>query len=75
MVTKRLTNLGQRDDLRADVVDLAETPLPTAFPAFGQQPPRGTEERLVLVSPRLACEPSPPPSDALGNRFDTKGGG
>ncbi|GGW36125.1 MULTISPECIES: NADPH-dependent FMN reductase [Streptomyces] len=56
VVTKWLTgHLGQRDDLRADVVDLAETPLPTVFPAFGQQPPPGTEEQLALVSPRLAA--------------------
>ncbi|WP_338782713.1 NAD(P)H-dependent oxidoreductase [Streptomyces sp. DG1A-41] len=55
VVTKWLTgHLDQRDDLHADVVDLAETPLPTVFPAFGQQPPPGTEERLARVSPRLA---------------------
>ncbi|NGO14654.1 NAD(P)H-dependent oxidoreductase [Streptomyces sp. HC44] len=48
-------HLEQRDDMRADVVDLAETPLPTVFPAFGQQPPPGTEEALALVTPRLAA--------------------
>ncbi|MFD7457179.1 MULTISPECIES: NADPH-dependent FMN reductase [unclassified Streptomyces] len=48
-------HLAERDDMRADVVDLAETPLPTVFPAFGQQPPPGTEERLALVTPRLAA--------------------
>jgi NAD(P)H-dependent FMN reductase len=56
VVTKWLSgHLGQRDDMRADVVDLAETPLPTVFPAFGQQPPPGTEEALALVTPRLAA--------------------
>ncbi|WP_327353852.1 NADPH-dependent FMN reductase [Streptomyces sp. NBC_01304] len=56
VVTKWLSgHLGQRADMRTDVVDLAETPLPTVFPAFGQQPPPGTEELLSAVSPRLAA--------------------
>ncbi|GAA1902070.1 NAD(P)H-dependent oxidoreductase [Streptomyces durmitorensis] len=56
VVTRWLTgHLAQRDDLTADVVDLAETPLPTVFPAFGQPPAPGTEEMLALVSPRLAA--------------------
>ncbi|MEU0897585.1 NADPH-dependent FMN reductase [Streptomyces massasporeus] len=56
VVTKWLTgHLDQRDDLTADVVDLAETPLPTVFPAFGRQPPPGAREQLALVSPRLAA--------------------
>lgn len=56
VVTKWLSgHLEQRGDMRADVVDLAETPLPTVFPAFGQQPPPGTEEALTLVTPRLAA--------------------
>ncbi|MFI7339948.1 NADPH-dependent FMN reductase [Streptomyces sp. NPDC050085] len=56
VVTKWLTGLlGQRDDLRADVVDLAETPLPTVLPAFGQEPAPGTTEALALVTPRLAA--------------------
>ncbi|WP_338699853.1 NAD(P)H-dependent oxidoreductase [Streptomyces sp. Q6] len=56
VVTKWLSGqLGQRGDLRADVVDLAETPLPTVLPAFGQAPPAGTEEALAAVSPRLAA--------------------
>ncbi|MEU6391500.1 NAD(P)H-dependent oxidoreductase [Streptomyces sp. NPDC046939] len=56
VVTKWLTgHLAQREDLRTDVVDLAETPLPTVLPAFGQEPPPGTAEALALVSPRLAA--------------------
>ncbi|MHC5263619.1 NADPH-dependent FMN reductase [Streptomyces sp. UC4497] len=56
VVTRWLAGqLGQREDLRADVVDLAETPLPTVLPAFGQEPPPGTKEALALVSPRLAA--------------------
>ncbi|MFG2554073.1 NADPH-dependent FMN reductase [Streptomyces sp. NPDC048581] len=56
VVTKWLSgHLKQRRDMRADVIDLAETPLPTVFPAFGQQPPPGTEEALTLVTPRLAA--------------------
>lgn len=48
-------HLAQRDDMTVDVVDLAETPLPTVFPAFGQPPAPGTEKALALVSPRLAA--------------------
>lgn len=56
VVTRWLTGcLDQRDDMTTDVVDLAETPLPTVFPAFGQPPAPGTEEALALVSPRLAA--------------------
>ena len=56
VITTWLTgHLEQRDDLTADVVDLAETPLPTVFPAFGGQPPAGSREQLTLVSPRLAA--------------------
>ncbi|MFH8488239.1 NADPH-dependent FMN reductase [Streptomyces longisporoflavus] len=56
VVTRWLTgHLDQRDDMTTDVVDLAETPLPTVFPAFGQPPAPGTEEALALVSPRLAA--------------------
>ncbi|MFF3639911.1 NADPH-dependent FMN reductase [Streptomyces sp. NPDC002564] len=50
-----MRHLDQREDLRADVVDLAETPLPTVLPAFGQPPAPGTEEALARVSPRLAA--------------------
>ncbi|MDQ0605392.1 NAD(P)H-dependent FMN reductase [Streptomyces canus] len=56
VVTKWLSrHLEQRHDMSADVVDLAEIPLPTVFPAFGQQPPPGTEEALALMTPRLAA--------------------
>lgn len=48
-------HLDQRDDLSVDVVDLAETPLPTVFPAFGKPPAPGTAEALAEVSPRLAA--------------------
>ncbi|WP_327671719.1 MULTISPECIES: NAD(P)H-dependent oxidoreductase [unclassified Streptomyces] len=56
VVTRWLAGqLGQRADLRADVVDLAETPLPTVLPAFGGEPEPGAKEALALVSPRLAA--------------------
>ncbi|MFE6889017.1 NADPH-dependent FMN reductase [Streptomyces sp. NPDC057694] len=56
VVTRWLSGqLGQRADLRTDVIDLVETPLPTVFPAFGEEPAPGTEEALALVSPRLAA--------------------
>ncbi|MFE6743778.1 NADPH-dependent FMN reductase [Streptomyces tubercidicus] len=48
-------HLDQRDDMSTDVIDLAETPLPTVLPAFGQPPAPGTAEALALVSPRLAA--------------------
>ncbi|MGW1788237.1 NADPH-dependent FMN reductase [Streptomyces tubercidicus] len=48
-------HLDQRDDMSTDVIDLAETPLPTVLPAFGQPPAPGTGEVLALVSPRLAA--------------------
>ncbi|CAM5265897.1 NADPH-dependent oxidoreductase OS=Streptomyces alboniger OX=132473 GN=CP975_11105 PE=4 SV=1 [Streptomyces alboniger] len=48
-------HLDQRDDMDVDVVDLAETPLPTVLPAFGRPPAPGTEEALALVTPRLAA--------------------
>ncbi|MFC9242849.1 NADPH-dependent FMN reductase [Streptomyces sp. NPDC057136] len=47
--------LAQRADMTTDVVDLAETSLPTVLPAFGQPPAPGTDEALALVSPRLAA--------------------
>ncbi|WP_055564046.1 NADPH-dependent FMN reductase [Streptomyces atriruber] len=48
-------HLDQRDDMDVDVVDLAETPLPTVLPAFGGPLPPGTEEALAVVTPRLAA--------------------
>ncbi|MWA13193.1 NADPH-dependent FMN reductase [Streptomyces sp. BA2] len=54
VVTQWLTgHLDRRDDMKADVVDLAETPLPTVLPAFGEPPAPGVEEALAQVSPRL----------------------
>ncbi|MGW6361738.1 NADPH-dependent FMN reductase [Streptomyces sp. NPDC055092] len=56
VVTKWLAGrLGERGDMTADVVDLAETPLPTVFPAFGQELPQDSTELLAAVSPRLAA--------------------
>ncbi|MET9493301.1 NAD(P)H-dependent oxidoreductase [Streptomyces sp. NPDC006552] len=56
VVVRWLTGqLGLHDELRADIVDLAETPLPVVLPAFGQAPPPGTREALARVSPRLAA--------------------
>ncbi|WP_369215312.1 NADPH-dependent FMN reductase [Streptomyces flavofungini] len=49
------SHLDQREDMSADVVDLAETPLPTVLPAFGGPLAPGTEEALARVSPRLAA--------------------
>ncbi|MDG4860472.1 NAD(P)H-dependent oxidoreductase [Streptomyces sp. T-3] len=56
VVTKWLSgHLGQRADMRTDVVDLSETPLPTALPAFGQELAPESQELLSAVSPRLAA--------------------
>ncbi|MFD8644831.1 NADPH-dependent FMN reductase [Streptomyces zaomyceticus] len=51
-----LTHAAARPELTTDLVDLAETPLPTVFPQLGQGPERA-EDRAVLaaVSPRLAA--------------------
>ncbi|MGW4793971.1 NADPH-dependent FMN reductase [Nonomuraea sp. NPDC004297] len=51
-----LDHLQQRDDMSADLVDLAETPLPTVLPVLGR-PPASQEDRdlLAAVSPRLAA--------------------
>ncbi|WP_199551346.1 NADPH-dependent FMN reductase [Streptomyces sp. N35] len=49
------SHLEQREDMEADVIDLAQTPLPAVLPAFGQETPAGTTEALALVSPRLAA--------------------
>jgi NAD(P)H-dependent FMN reductase len=42
-----------RDGLSIDVVDLAETPLPLAMPAFGTKPDPGTARVLADLSARL----------------------
>jgi NAD(P)H-dependent FMN reductase len=47
-------HIAQREDMAADLVDLAETPLPTVFPAFGQAPSDEVVAQLGAVSPRLA---------------------
>jgi NAD(P)H-dependent FMN reductase len=51
-----LSHLAQREDMKADLIDLVETPLPTVFPVLGQ-PPASEEARelLAAVSPRLAA--------------------
>ncbi|MFF1507573.1 NADPH-dependent FMN reductase [Streptomyces sp. NPDC058326] len=51
-----LTHAAARPELTTDLIDLAETPLPTVFPHLGQAPER-TEDRarLAAVSPRLAA--------------------
>ncbi|WP_026415549.1 NADPH-dependent FMN reductase [Actinomadura oligospora] len=48
-------HLAKRDDMDADVVDLAATPLPTVLPDFGK-PPSDPDAlaQLAAVSPRLA---------------------
>ncbi|MEV4252657.1 NAD(P)H-dependent oxidoreductase [Spirillospora sp. NPDC049652] len=49
-------HLARRDDMEADVVDLAATPLPTVLPDFGK-PPSDPDAltRLAAVTPRLAA--------------------
>ncbi|MEV8630695.1 NAD(P)H-dependent oxidoreductase [Streptosporangium sp. NPDC051023] len=42
-----------RDDIRVDVVDLADVPLPTALPAFGEVPVPETARVLAALTPRL----------------------
>ncbi|MET7357319.1 NAD(P)H-dependent oxidoreductase [Streptomyces sp. NPDC005562] len=48
-------HLDQRDDMRVDVVDLAETPLPTVLPAFGQPLAADATDALARVTPTLAA--------------------
>lgn len=51
-----LAHAAARPDMTADLIDLAETPLPTVFPRLGQAP-AAAEDRALLaaVSPRLAA--------------------
>ncbi|MEV0143523.1 MULTISPECIES: NAD(P)H-dependent oxidoreductase [unclassified Nonomuraea] len=51
-----MDHLHQRDDMNVDLIDLAETPLPTVLPVLGQ-PPSSQEARelLAAVSPRMAA--------------------
>ncbi|MFJ5828561.1 NADPH-dependent FMN reductase [Streptomyces sp. NPDC093089] len=45
-----------RPDMSTDLIDLAETPLPTVFPQLGQAPAREEDrDLLAAVSPRLAA--------------------
>ncbi|MEU8954136.1 NAD(P)H-dependent oxidoreductase [Streptomyces sp. NPDC048518] len=48
-------HLDQRDDMHVDVVDLAETPLPTVLPAFGQPLAADATDALARVTPTLAA--------------------
>ncbi|MEU8899344.1 NAD(P)H-dependent oxidoreductase [Nocardia sp. NPDC048505] len=47
-------HIDQRADMKAEIVDLAETPLPTVLPAFGQTPSDEVIAQLSAVTPRLA---------------------
>ncbi|MEV0366677.1 NAD(P)H-dependent oxidoreductase [Nocardia fusca] len=47
-------HIAQRGDVTAGLIDLAETPLPTVFPAFGQAPSDKVMAQLGAVSPRPA---------------------
>ncbi|WP_137993738.1 NADPH-dependent FMN reductase [Streptomyces vilmorinianum] len=51
-----LAHAAARPDMTTDLIDLAETPLPTVFPQLGQAP-TAAEDRALLaaVSPRLAA--------------------
>ncbi|MBB4917732.1 NADPH-dependent FMN reductase [Streptosporangium saharense] len=44
---------GNRDDVLVDLVDLADTPLPEALPAFGQPPGPEAARTLAKLTPRL----------------------
>ncbi|WP_067562529.1 NADPH-dependent FMN reductase [Nocardia acidivorans] len=46
-------HIAQREDMKADLIDLVKTPLPTVFPAFGQAPSGEVVAQLAAVSPRL----------------------
>ncbi|MFC9337902.1 NADPH-dependent FMN reductase [Streptomyces sp. NPDC057020] len=51
-----LHHAADRPDLTTDLIDLAETPLPTVFPHLGQAPERAEDRALLAaVSPRLAA--------------------
>ncbi|MEX0168703.1 NADPH-dependent FMN reductase [Streptomyces sp. LMG1-1-1.1] len=50
------THAAARADMSTDLIDLAETPLPTVFPQLGQAPARQEDrDLLAAVSPRLAA--------------------
>lgn len=47
---------ADRPDMTTDLIDLAETPLPTVFPQLGQAPARAEDrDLLAAVSPRIAA--------------------
>ncbi|MDV9189221.1 NAD(P)H-dependent oxidoreductase [Streptomyces sp. SR27] len=51
-----LTHAATRPEFTTDLIDLAETPLPTVFPQLGQAPERAEDRALLAaVSPRLAA--------------------
>ncbi|KQX58997.1 MULTISPECIES: NAD(P)H-dependent oxidoreductase [unclassified Streptomyces] len=51
-----LARAAARPEFTTDLIDLAETPLPTVFPQLGQAPARaGDLDLLAAVSPRLAA--------------------
>lgn len=50
-----LGHLDARDDMVADLVDLAATPVPTVMPGFGGELPAEEIELLSAVTPRLAA--------------------
>lgn len=50
-----LAHVTERPDMTVDLIDLAETPLPTTFPHLGQAPSDEADRALLrAVSPRLA---------------------
>ncbi|MFG2330348.1 NADPH-dependent FMN reductase [Streptomyces sp. NPDC048604] len=50
------THADARPDMTVDLIDLAETPLPTVFPQLGQAPADQADRALLrAVSPRLAA--------------------
>lgn len=51
-----VSHAAARSDMTTDLIDLAETPLPTVFPRLGQAPAAEEDRRLLgAVSPRLAA--------------------
>ncbi|WP_329282299.1 NADPH-dependent FMN reductase [Streptomyces sp. NBC_00691] len=51
-----LTHAAARPEFTTDLIDLAETPLPTVFPQLGQAPGRAEDRAaLAAMSPRLAA--------------------
>ena len=42
-----LGHTAQREDMNVDLIDLAQTPLPTVFPAFGRRHPRAARRSVA----------------------------